>query len=124
MTAGTTAAVRGRELVVLLEGRLQPPQTVRCLNGGGRECALWLGAVAKLAAVDAPNLVDRYPVDAVRAGRVAELIGRVGSAGDSYSRGRCEDQASFGQGSQCETDAAGIAVGARLLADELKAQWP
>ncbi|MFI8085947.1 hypothetical protein ACIF6L_34795 [Kitasatospora sp. NPDC086009] len=122
--AAASGAVRGRELVARLEEQLRPPMTVQCLAGGGRECAVWLGGAARLAAVDAPNLLDRFPVAGDRAAKVAQLVERVGAAGDAYSRAGCEQVPVFAKGSSCEEAAAGLVVGARLLADELKALWP
>ncbi|WP_329492420.1 hypothetical protein OG618_37235 (plasmid) [Kitasatospora sp. NBC_01246] len=123
-TGAGEGAQRGRALVADLEARLQPPMTVRCLSEGGRECVVWLGGVGKVATVDVPNHLDRFPVGGERAARVREMVERIGAAGDLYHRGGCEELARFEAKSTCEQQAAGVVVGARLLASELKAQWP
>lgn len=117
----TSGAARGRELVAELEGQLKSPKADQCLTQGGRECAVWLGAVTKTAVVSVPNEANRFPVAAGRGPRVTELVAEIRAAGDSYARGGCEQQAGFTATGPCERDASAIVVRAGLLVAELKA---
>jgi hypothetical protein len=105
------------QMVQQLDAQLVPPRTVQCLTGGGTACARWLTQVETLVGVSLSNYLDQNPVGS----RVREIVDQVVAHGDAYAREGCAGEETLGK--VCTEQASGIVVGAKVLAQTLRAEW-